>query len=173
MRKRVWAELLLLWTCIFRRHNCCPRFNTVRKTKINNFICLVGFMMLQWCDCMWLVFNCSQTKFVAIILVLLVFLCGFSLDRFLSDSIDCSSSETGWTCSAWRALSGRAGMRFTWNCFEETTSGCEEQFLVLKVWHPSVNPPPTTTPPSPLPIRRFGHPLFRLSHNLTTTLTTP
>ena len=29
------------------------------------------------------VFNCSQTKFVAIILVLLVFfLCDFSLDRF-------------------------------------------------------------------------------------------
>ena len=45
--------------------------------------------------CFW-VFNCSQTKFVAIILVLLVFFYAiFRLTDFSSDAFDFSSSKTG------------------------------------------------------------------------------
>ena len=43
-----------------------------------------------------MLFNCSQTKFVAIILVLSVFFCDFLLlTDFSSDAFDFSSSKTG------------------------------------------------------------------------------
>ena len=41
------------------------------------------------------VFNCSQTKFAAIILVLLVFYAIFRLTDFSSDAFDFSSLKTG------------------------------------------------------------------------------
>ena len=44
----------------------------------------------------WRFINCSQTKFVAIILVLLVFFYAiFRLTDFSSDAFDFSSSKTG------------------------------------------------------------------------------
>ena len=83
--------------------------------------------------------NCSQTKFLKIILVLESFL----LDRFFDWPI-WLFGQTG-CAHAHRTLSGRAALLELYaflvskyaihgNCSEETISGYEGQSLVLKVW---------------------------------------
>ena len=67
-----------------------------------------------------LIFNCSQTKFAAIILVLSVFFIAiFRLTNFSSDAFDFSSSETVYIGSAKPAVSALRALKlcFTSNCF--------------------------------------------------------
>ena len=68
-----------LATCQLCCSFCCHKFCLVDdwsyRLQMNYKVLLVGIAEL-------LFFNCSQTKFVAIILVRLVFLCDFLLDQF-------------------------------------------------------------------------------------------
>ena len=80
--------------------------------NFNSLILYFGFDTMRHCcyrstfdtrDLVYLLSN--QTKFVAIILVLLVsFLCDLSLTDVSSDAFDFSSSQTRETCSAQLAL---------------------------------------------------------------------
>ena len=104
-----------------------------------------------------MIFNCSQTKFVAIILVLSVFFYAiFCLTDFSSDAFDFSSSKTGWTGSAQRALSALRAFQlcFSSNCFGDLYLWCEGRFLKVEDT-PSVDPPYCPTRP---PTRCFPPP---------------
>ena len=88
--------------------------------------------------------NCSQTKFVTIILVLLVFFNAiFRLTDFSSDPFDFLSSKTG---SAQRALSALRASQlfFSSNCFGDLW--CEGRFLEVENT-PTVDPPLLHNPP--------------------------
>ena len=101
-------------------------------------------------------FNCSQTKFVAIILVLSVFFYAiFRLTNFSSDAFDFSSSKTGLTGSAQRAL---CALRAFQVCFSSNCLGdlylylwCEGRFLEVDTPPPFVDPPPPLLVPPPPP----------------------
>ena len=91
-------------------------------------------------------FNCSQTKFVAIILVMSVFFNAiFRLPDFSSDAFDFSSSKTGQTGSAQRALSALRAFQlcFSSSCFGDLYLWCEGRFLEVETRPP---PPPVLTP---------------------------
>ena len=91
------------------------------------------------------IINCSQTKFVAIILVLSVFFYAiFSLTDFSSDAFDFSSSKTGLTGSAQRTLSALRAFQLTslqvWDSLKRFWR------LILMVWRvvPLTSPQPTS-----------------------------
>ena len=97
-------------------------------------------------------FNYSQKKFVAIILVLSVlFYAIFRLTDFSSDAFDFSSSKTGQTGSAQRALSFLRAFQllcFSSNCFGYLYLWCEGRFLEVEDT-PTVEPPPPNWPSPP------------------------
>ena len=101
-------------------------------------------------------FNCSQTKFVEIILVLSVFFKAiFRLTNFSSDDFDFSSPKTGQTGSAQQALSALRAFQlcFSSNCFGDLYLWCEGRFLEIEDTPPPLFTPPLLTPP-PSPHRR-------------------
>ena len=65
-------------------------FFTVLRLQIYEAIAAIF-----WQYASYVIGDCSQTKFVAIILVLLVFFAIFRLTNFSSDAFDFSSSKTG------------------------------------------------------------------------------
>ena len=76
--------------------------------------------------------NCSQTKFVAIILALSVFFYAiFRFTDFSSDAFDFSSSKTG---GAQRALSALRAFQLclSSNCFGDLYLWCEGRFLEVE-----------------------------------------
>ena len=96
---------------------------------------------------MKLITNCSQTKFVAVTVVLSVFLCDFSLDQFFW-RIWLFVLKKGITSSAQRALSALRAFQLTGlqvcdsqNLFWRLILMVRSRFLEID--------PPTATPPPP------------------------
>ena len=90
------SSFTLIWLFL----NCFTDFQDFRD------LCLFLCFYFIHCSLNWspifqtfyilqILFNCSQAKFMAIILVLLVFFAIFRLTDFLSDSFDFLSSKTG------------------------------------------------------------------------------
>ena len=101
------------------------------------------------------VFNCSQTNFVAIILVLLVLICAiFCSTAFLSDAFDFSTSKAGYTGSTQRALSALRSfqLKLFWRLILMVLRAVLKSLKTLPLLNPPPPPPPLLPPlPTPLP----------------------
>ena len=95
-------------------------------------------------------FSGAQAKFVAIILVLW-FLCGFSLDQFFVWRFKFSSSKTGGRVSDWEALLEPYALdsksSFHCNCWGDKFMVWRAVLNLKSLTFPRIQPPPPPPPP--------------------------